>query len=271
MYKEKVVGGTRWAITYDKAIREDGSLFFESRLSREFLDEQRRVLGTYIFTNQYLNEVIPEGNQDFKRGWLKYYDKLPDKKRTFAFIDPAISLDNDACFTACVVVDIDDTGDWYLRLANRAKITATQTVKLVFDLHRLFKCDVIGIEDVAYQRALLHFLDDEMRRVKAVLPVKGVKRGPEQSKSMRIRSLVPRFEWGRIFIKPGLHDFESEYLKFPRGAFVDILDALASIEDIAYKPQPERKDRNYEPRPNSPGYESWYISRLAKKASGETA
>jgi hypothetical protein len=66
-------------------------------------------------------------------------------------------------------------------------------------------------------------LDAEMRKRKTTLPVYAVKRGGDKSKSTRIRGLVPRFEWQRIQIKPGLYDFEDEYMKFPRGTFVENL------------------------------------------------
>lgn len=75
----------------------------------------------------------------------------------------------------------------------------------------------IGIEDVAYQKALLHFMAEEMRRRNTFLPIKGIGRSTvsmdggkrsSNSKPIRIRSLVPRFEYGKILLKYGLIDFE---------------------------------------------------------------
>jgi hypothetical protein len=81
---------------------------------------------------------------------------------------------------------------------------------------------------------------------------------------------VPRFEWQRILVKPGLAEFEDEYLKFPRGAYVDILDALSSIEEIAYPPGHDRK-AHVEPTPNASNYERHYIRKLQTGAqAGET-
>ena len=134
------------------------------------------------------------------------------------------------------------------------------------DIQQLFKTTMIGIEIVAYQMSLMHFLNAEMRKRKQTIPVHGLRRGNDKSKNQRIRGLVPRFEWNRIFIKPGLHDFEDEYMKFPRGTFVDILDALSSIEEIAYPPEREKLN-DKQPAPNHPDYESWYIrNKLAQKA-----
>ncbi len=270
MFFEKLVDGELYAICYDKAIRDDGSLLFPQKLSKEFLDRQRKIQGSYIFAHQYLNEIIPSEDQDFKREWLTYYKALPENKHTFAFIDPAISLDQAACFTAFVIVDVDESNQWYLKAARRVKITATQTIDLIFNIQKIYNCQMIGIESVAYQEALMHFLIAEMRKRKLTIPVTDIRRGPDKSKLMRIRSLVPRFEWQRLLVKPGLVDFEDEYMKFPRGSFVDILDALSSIEEIAYPPEP-KKEKLIAPAPNSPEYEKWYIRNTLSKASREAS
>lgn len=268
MFFEKVVDDELWACAYDKAIRPDGSLLFPAKLSQSYLARQRKIQGSYIFAHQYLNEIIPGDDQDFKREWLVYYKELPKIKNTFAFIDPAISLDLAACYTAFVVVDVDVENNWYLKAARRVRITATQTIKLIFDLQEIYKCTRIGIEGVAYQMALMHFLDAEMRKRRITVPVVPITRGPDKSKNMRIRSLVPRFEWQRILVKPGLTDFEDEYMKFPRGTFVDILDALSSVEEIAFPAEPEKK-LDKPPSPNHPDYESWYIRQQLNKESGD--
>lgn len=259
-----------WVIVYDKAIRPDGSLFFPERLSREFLNEQLKTQGSYIFTNQYQNEIIPEGLQVFHRDWLRYYERLPSYFHTFAFIDPAVGKKDPKTgdfkksdFTALCIVDVDVDGIWYLKLARRAKLTVTQQVQLVFDVNRLFKPTILGIEDVAYQNALIQLVDEKMRRDRVLVPVQPIKRG-EQSKITRIKSLVPRFQWQRILIAQGLHEFEREYSKFPRGAHDDILDALASINEIYYPP-PKIEEKPRAPKPNDPDYEKHYIQNLAKR------
>lgn len=268
MIFDKIVDGEQWSCAYDKAIRDDGTLLFPSRLSKEFLDRQRKIQGSYIFAHQYLNEIIPGDDQDFKKEWLVYYDKLPKLSYTFAMIDPAISLDQAACYTAFVVVDVDVENNWYLKAARRVRITATETIALIFKIQEIYKCKNIGVEAVAYQMSLMHFLDAEMRKRKTICPVVPILRGPDKSKGMRIRELVPRFEWQRIMIKPGLVDFEDEYMKFPRGTYVDILDALASIKEIAHPPEPPKPSEKAPP-PNHPDYEKWFIRQQMKQKEEE--
>lgn len=270
MYLEVETKEHIYSVVYEKAVRNDGSLLFPNRLTQGFLDEQRKVLGPYIFANQYMNEIIPSDEQDFKKDWIKYYEQLPNLYYTFAFVDPAISTQNTADFTALVVVHVDTDGNWYVETARRFRINATDTIQLLFDVQAKHKPMCIGIEIVAYQKALMHFLDKEMLAKKTVLPVKGITRGPDKTKEKRILALVPRFEWGRIYLNRGLTDLEDEYSKFPRSSYDDLMDALASIEEICFSPQkPTEVDR--EPSPNSKRYEQWYIRNIGKETSWETS
>lgn len=253
-----------WSVIYEKAIRPDGSLFFPERLTHDFLDRARKTMGSYQFANQYLNEVIPDDEKQFKAHWIKYYKSLPDIKYSFGFIDPAIGQNAHNDYTGIAIVDVDPDGFWYLRLARRERLTPTQICEKMFDLHAQFNLQCLGVETQAYQEALLYILDQEMRKRKLILPVKGIKR-TAISKQTRILGLVPRFEWGRIFLSQGMSDFEDEYGSFPRGTHDDILDSLASLEEIVF--YPERKDKKVDKphSPSDPNYERWYIQSAIHK------
>ena len=255
-----------WEVVIEKAIRGDGSLFFPEKLSHEFLDNAKKSMGSYLFSNQYLNEIIPLDLQNFKQSWFQYYEQLPKNHYTFIFIDPAISQADSADFTGVVVVGVDPDKRFYIKFAKRYKITPTQIISLIFDLNAQFKPQVIGVEQVAYQKALLYFLDEEMRRRNTIVPVKGIMPPNDKTKQMRILSLVPRFEWGRVFLSRGLNDLEMELLSFPRGRHDDLIDALASIEYIYYAPKVEDQWKK-QPDPNHPDYERWYIHNKLKERS----
>lgn len=266
MYFESIVDNERWAVCYDRAIREDGSLMAPKILSAEFLHRQRKIQGSYIFNHQYLNNIIPADDQDLKKEWLIYYKELPRRVNTAVVIDPAISLDQDACYTSLVALSCDTNNHRYLRVAKRMRITATQTVDVIFRAYEALKPQIIGVEAVAYQMALMHFLIAEMKKRKVTLPLHAIKRAPDKSKMTRIRSLVPWFEFQGTSVKQGLHEFEEEYLKFPRGTYVDILDALADAQELVHAPEKEKLS-DKAPPPNHPSYESWYRAQLHKKAT----
>lgn len=252
-----------WSVVYTKAIRDDGSLFFPERLTKEFLDKVRRTMGSYIYANQYQNEIIPSDKQVFPRHWLRYYVELPPLVHTFAFIDPAISETESADYTAFVVISVDAEQNIYVRVAKRERCNPSRTIDLMFELYDRYKPQTIGIEDVAFQRSIIHFAMKEMKTRKKRLPIAGIKRAPDKTKHMRIMGLVPRFEWGSLYLAQGLYDLETELSQYPRSAHDDLLDALSSCQDFMSNPVEKLKDENV--APNHPDYERQYIEKLAGK------
>lgn len=254
-----------WDIIYESAIKEDGSLLFPGRMSKEFLEAKRRTMGSYFYANQYMNQCIPEDEKRFKKEWFRYFQTITnDNLFNFGFIDPAIGQKEHHDYTGVVIVSVDHECNWYVRVANRYRITPTEIVSKMFDICDTFKLHSLGVETQAYQEALLYILDDEMKRRKKVIPVTGIKRA-SISKASRILGLVPRFEWGKIYLANGLHDLEDELAAFPRGTFDDLMDGLASIENIVHYPQKEKKEIKQPQSPLHPDYEKWYISQLSQR------
>jgi predicted phage terminase large subunit-like protein len=264
------VSGSQWSVVYERAVRDDGTLLFPERLTKEFLEQARRTMGSYLFANQYQNEVIPEDEKRFKAQWLRYYRTIPSNTHRFAFVDPAIGQRERNDYTGITVIDVDSDGHWYLRVAHRARLTPTQIVDKIFHIQKELSCQAIGVEIVAYQEALLYILSEKMRERKTMLPVKGIRR-TAISKETRILGLVPRFEWGGISLAQGLTDFEDEYNSFPRGSHDDILDSLASLEEIVFYPQKEEKKLEKPANPNDPRYEQWVIQQLHRRQGSDDA
>lgn len=258
----------KWQVVYRKAI-EDGKLFFPQKLTYEFLENVKRTQGSYIFANQYLNEIIPSDLQTFKREWFQYYESIPKNVYNFLYVDPALSEADGSDYTGMVVVSVDPEKRWYVRHAKRYRLSPTQIVSELFRWNAEFRPMSIGIEETAYQKSLLYFLDEEMRRRNVILPVKGIKPPTDRTKQTRILSLVPRFEWSRIFLNKGLNDLELELLQFPRGAHDDLIDALASIEYIYFAPEAAKRWEKA-PSPGSKDYEAYYIDQLRRQGNVET-
>lgn len=221
-------------------------------------------MGSYLFANQYQNEVIPDDEKTFKPHWLRLYKQIPDNTYRFGFIDPAIGQDKHHDYTGIVIIDVDTDGVWYLRVAAHYRLTPTEIVDKMFQLQEEWQLRALGVEAQAYQEALLYILSERMRQTSKTIPVVGIKR-TQISKNTRILGLVPRFEWGRLLISQGMTDFEDEYSSFPRGSHDDILDSLASLEEIVF--YPIKKEIKIE-QPHSPhhkDYERWAIRQLVER------
>lgn len=222
-------------------------------------------MGLYIWSAQYQNEPVPDGLQTFRKHWRRYYAELPANTLTFAFVDPAISEADTADYTGISIVSVDAQQNWYLRAAIRRRLNPTQLIDMLFKIADSYKTQMIGVETVAFQKAILHFAFEEMKRRGKHIPITGVNLGTDKSKEMRILSLVPRFEMGTILLAQGLDDFEKEYDTFPRGANDDLLDSLSGIQSIVTYPI-ERKTLR-EPTPADPDYEKWYIANKLGKSN----
>lgn len=255
----------KWSVVYEKAIKDDGTLFFPDRLNHEFLSDAKSKMGSVLFSNQYLNEIFPAEDAKFKKEWFKYYEYLPNGEcYNFAHIDPAISTEDGADYTGIAVVSVDCDRNWYIRLAQRQRMTPTQIVDLVFNLHKEYNLQGVGIESVAYQKALIYLIVEKMADRNTV-PIKEIKRGPDSNKEMRIMSLIPRLEWGKMYMRPEMQDFQKELLQFPKSAHDDIIDAVSSLEDIVF--YPTKQGELNEPRPGSTEWERNIIKGLVERAN----
>lgn len=254
-----------WSIVYRKAIEDDGTLLFPERLSKEFLDIQKRKLGSYAFSNQYQNEIIPEDAQTFKKSWFKLFQEIPKNHFTFAMIDPAIGQNKTSDYTGITIISTDVERKWYVRVAKRERLTPTEIVDLTFDIHDKFSPRVIGVEAVAYQKALIYLISEQMQKRDKFIPLKEITRPTDRKKETRIRGpLVPRYEWGDVLHAQGLYDLETELLQFPRGSHDDIIDSLASIDEFVSYPEKENIEDVKPHSQSDPRYESWFIKNRLK-------
>ena len=95
----------------------------------------------------------------------------------------------------------------------------------------------MGIEAVAYQSVLMHFLEKEMPKRGIFFRITPLK--AEKKKEIRIDSIQPRFAVGTVWFRRDavwLDKIEAELLAYPHGAHDDIIDALAYMEQVVSEP-----------------------------------
>lgn len=245
-----------------KAIEDDGSLLFPERLTTEFLGQQRKDQGTYIYSCQYQNEPIDDETATFKHSYMKEIEWQLVKDRPmnwFIAIDPSAGGEY-ADYAAFVLCGMDAMNELYVRQIHRAKMNYSQIVDLMFDWNQKYQPRRIALETVATQKSIEYTLNNEQKRRGLWLPVQTIK-SRDNTKEERIEALAPYYEFGRIHhIKEcnQLDELEYELTKFPKATHDDVADALATILDVATpaknkKPRTERdKERKYaEDKPRS--------------------
>lgn len=220
--------GPEWLVDVRKAVEPDGTVLFPTRFTPSYLADLRRDKGSYEFSAQYLNDPVSDENAVFKRQWLHYYERLPDRTLRYITVDPAISDRDGADYSVVLVGAVDHLGRRYVVEYTRAHLEPKALIDEILRLTAKHRPQAVGIETVAYQKALKYYLMDAMQEARVFCPI--VELRPDgQTKEYRIRALQPFYESGAMFHPDGgrANDLEDEMLAFPYGKHDDVLDALA--------------------------------------------
>ena len=219
-----------------------GNPIFPSRFSRKRLEAIRaRLENDELFYCQYMCD--PHGGTgEFLREYIRYYDSTPIGLEVSITVDPGGIRENSdpAAFT---VVGVDYQNNWYVLQTLKRRMNPREQIDMMFTLFDLWGPHTIGIETVAWQKALRFFAEEEMRRRNKFLPIKELKTDSRVSKEMRIRGLIPRFSAHSIFLKRDMRALEDEL--FGRVRTDDLKDALAyQLQVATIWPQKEEKVEN---------------------------
>lgn len=210
-----------------------GKILFPKKFTWEIFEEIKRQMGSADFSCQYLNLPVDAETAPFKRKWFKYYEQSDLKGtalNTFTTVDPAISQEKSADYTAIVTVGVDQYNNWYILDIIRERLNPLEIINKLFLVYQRWYPLEMGIELVSFQKTIKFFLLDEMRKRNLFLPIKELKPDARESKELRIKGLIPRYETGTIF-HPKEAAFtevlENELVRFPKSVNDDVIDSLA--------------------------------------------
>jgi phage terminase large subunit-like protein len=123
------------------------------------------------------------------------------------------------------------TGNKYVVRYDRARCNPSEMIDMIFNHVRLFKPIVVGIESVAYQNTIQHYVNLRMRKENLYFMVKSLTRS-KSSKESRIRGLQPVIKSGGVFFRTYMKELITELIAFPLGSTDDIADALSDHLDL---------------------------------------
>lgn len=248
----------RFRIRRKKAIKEDGTLHFPTRLTREFLDDVKMEQGSYIFSCQYQNEPVDQDSAKFKKVWIKYYGTTaPQGLFITSVLDPAISKKDDGCYSAITTIGSDYDGYWFILDVLRMKLNPTEVVNAIFTTQQKWNPVRFGIEVVAYQKSLKYWVKERSMDGGVFPNIVELRTDTTITKPMRIEGLIPRVEYGMILF-PGfgestipkhIYPLYEEMVQFPVGKYIDALDSLAYHLQLTIKPN--KKVKIIQPGPDT--------------------
>jgi predicted phage terminase large subunit-like protein len=230
-----------------------GKLLFPRRLTWTTLKKLKEQQGEYHFSAQYMLNPIPEASQVFKPPF-KYYEQTDLRgieMNKFMTIDPALTESKDADFSAIVVVGVDKENSWYILDLWREQCLPDKLINQIFYMDEKWKPVSIGLETTAYQKMLQYEIINQMKSRNRFLAIKELKH-TDTTKDERIRGLQPRFEVGNVLLPEREAHKLTEYLedelqRFPRSANDDMVDALASMNELAFPKKMKEEKSNLHP------------------------
>lgn len=233
--------------------------FWPERFTLDALHRIRRKMGAFKFSCQYLNDPKDPDANSFNPEWLRYYrlegplcllesgtQVRHEGLRKQIRVDPAVSEDDSACEWAIVVDGVDSENRKFLLETWADHVNALQAFEKIFELAAYWNADRVGIEDVAAQRHLIAWFEQEMTRRGVWYEVVRLRPDNKKSKKSRIRATQPYFERGEIFIQKSHEKFISQYEEFPTGKLVDLLDCFSYGPDMWELPEIEGSDEMLE-------------------------
>ena len=238
-----------------KAHNPDGTPFFPERLDDAELDRLRKKQGSYMFSCLYDNTPQDLDAASLRRSWLRYHRiegdmllpesggpiRLADCRRLMR-VDPAISESSRAARTAIVVDAVAPDGRKFLLDVWAERCQPSDMFEAIFRLDDRWDVERVGVESVAYQRAIKPFLEAEAQRRTRWLNVVELRPDTRKSKEARIRATQPYLERGEVSVAKEHTLFLDEYEQFPFGKTVDVLDAWAYGPTMWEAPLDEPED-----------------------------
>lgn len=243
--ENKLHAGEEWEVVtlpaiaeQDEEFRKEGEALWADHYTLENLNQTKLDIGNYEFASQYQQNPVNRETQVFKQELFRYISMEEVKSKItncFITIDSALSKKKNSDSTGVTINWVDDKNVWYLK-AYKVKVDPTELIQLIFELHRVYKPEAIGLEETTMTQAIEPFLNVEMSKRNIFPNVVPLKHGGT-AKETRIRGLLPRYDRGHIYHITGLcNDLERELLRFPSSAHDDVMDSLAYQVFLAEAP-----------------------------------
>jgi len=241
-----------WLTVRFGAIDPDGDMLWESYMTREQYARKKRSfvrIGKLSdFSMEFDSSTRSDGaNQKFPSEFTyapsaHYGMDFPARALV---MDPAISDEPDADFCAFGVVGMTSRGILHvLDVYMERGMTPRKQIDKYFELHFLWDCNKHGIEAIAYQKALIHLMREEMFRMgktfgsRAYFEIEPIKHG-KTGKVERVEGVLsPRYAAGYITHQRRFPEYEEQLLDWPNGKkdgpdvvamAITLLDPLAAF------------------------------------------
>ncbi len=161
----------------------------------------------------------------------------------FTAIDLAVSRKQSADFTAIITIGVDDDQNWFIVRADHGRWDMHETMDVLFERHlKKYNPLRIGAERASHQLVFNDFLTQRMLREQVIKEVYPLASNSQLSKEVRIATLVPNVEMGKIWIEKRdtsskrelLHELSMMTREACLAPHDDLADCLASFNEPGF-------------------------------------
>ncbi len=220
--------------TKKEKYRNKGEALWPSRYNLDILNEIRDQ-DPYVWASLYQQNPVISETQEFKKEWFQKFKELPRILRKVTTVDPAISKRKRADESVVMTCGMDATGRIHILEYTNRRMNPTELIDEIFRHHAQWKPEKVGIEAIAYQKSLTHFMKIEMKKRQTFLNMSEMTSW-SKSKDQRIRALIPYYQHGMVLHSNDCKELEEQLMRFPSGKHDDIADALSMQLDLLSKP-----------------------------------
>ena len=224
-----------WHSVRYKAHNEDFSLMlWPQQFSKERFE---RIRQNYIeqgfpegYSQEYLNYPIDESSAYFRKGDFQEIEEDGQPEDYYISADLAISQKDTAAYSVFVVAGVPPNNSLRIRDVIRFRGDSLDIIETLFNLHRKWKPEMIFLEQENIARTLGPILNKEMEERGTYPRIEPMT--ASQDKIKRARALQARMRAGMVEFDIEADWFatlQTEMLHFPRGKYMDQVDALAWI------------------------------------------
>lgn len=213
--------------------RKKGELLHPERISLEYLNEQRLIMGPRGYGAQYQQNPIASDGSLIHLEWFGQYETEKHRLNYHKMVqswDPAITQGRYSDYSVGMTWGYQH-GKWYLLDLIREKLEFPALRQRMIDWHVHWKADALIIEGAS----IGHALWAEAKR--AGLPGTVICPTPKLSKVDRLAARTAQLATGDYHLPvsaPWLTDLRHELVAFPDGAHDDQVDALTQFLEFVF-------------------------------------
>jgi predicted phage terminase large subunit-like protein len=222
--------------TQDEKHRKEGEALFPELKSKEFLFNQKSILGALNFESLYQQNPTIEMGSFFNRDNFKYYSEddyyyyfgtskiLKSELPIYQTIDPAGTENKTSDYFGAVTFGVYDNNILVLDTF-KEKAETTRHELILQNLRDKWNPKMQGVENKTFG---INLIQNAKKKGFPLYPLSPKRReGKEESKTMRAEPLDLMFRNGMIYFNKNCSELEKELLEFPNGKHDDLVDCLA--------------------------------------------